>query len=157
MLPADTPQDGLPPPPPPPPLPIDARQEPPPPATASEVRLGPTTAPPTGSPMERSDVETVEPATAVAAPRADSGDRAQPRRVETERYEVTFALPGPLGMEFTEIEPPYRICRVHPGSIAERLDVKPGDCMRAVDGNTLTEKVDWPSIRQMLSKRPVVA
>ncbi|KAF4752907.1 hypothetical protein FOZ62_025114 [Perkinsus olseni] len=161
MLPADTPQDGLPPPPPPPPLPIDARQEPPPPATASEVRLGPTTAPPTGSPMERSDVKTIEPsdATAVAAPRSDSGDQviAQPRRVETERYEVTFALPGPLGMEFTEIEPPYRICRVHPGSIAERLDVRPGDCMRAVDGNALTEKVDWPSIRQMLSKRPVVA
>ncbi|KAF4655775.1 hypothetical protein FOZ61_008223 [Perkinsus olseni] len=160
MLPADTPQDGLSPPPPPPPLPIDARQEPPP-ATASEVRLGPTTAPPTGSPMERSDVKTIEPsdATAVAEPRADSGDQiiAQPRRVETERYEVTFALPGPLGMEFTEIEPPYRICRVHPGSIAERLDVKPGDCMRAVDGNALSEKVDWPSIRQMLSKRPVVA
>ncbi|KAF4678310.1 hypothetical protein FOL47_000039 [Perkinsus chesapeaki] len=74
----------------------------------------------------------------------------------TERYEVTFALRGPLGMEFKEIEPPYRISRVHAGSIAERLDVKPGDCMRAVDGNALTDAVDWPSIRQMLSKRPVV-
>lgn len=154
MLPADTPQekeeDRPPPspPPPPPPLPLPS---------PSEVRLGPKS-------EKLSDMRLADSplATAVVSPpsREKSPPRAQPVRsgIQSERYEVTFALPGALGMEFAEIEPPYRISRVHAGSIAEKLGVRPGDCMRAIDANVLTEeKVEWESIRQMLSKRPVVA
>jgi hypothetical protein len=71
-----------------------------------------------------------------------------------ETFTVTFALPGPLGLEFEHLSFPYRIAFVHSQGVALALGVLKGDRLYTVDGQNV-ENLQWEEIKSLLVKRPV--
>ena len=66
---------------------------------------------------------------------------------------VVYTVEGPLGLEFEEMDFPFRVGGVRAGSMSVDKGVRRGDSLLTVNGRA-TKGMIWDEIRTELSKRP---
>jgi len=66
---------------------------------------------------------------------------------------LVYSAEGPLGLEFEEMDFPYRVGGVRAGSMSAEKGVRKGDSLKTVNGKK-TIGMSWDDIRSELSKRP---
>eukprot|EP00397_Hematodinium_sp_SG-2012_P001540 GEMP01001543.1.p1 GENE.GEMP01001543.1~~GEMP01001543.1.p1 ORF type:complete len:1430 (+),score=500.16 GEMP01001543.1:353-4642(+) len=71
-------------------------------------------------------------------------------------YDVTFALDGPLGLEFKNaVRPPYVVTKIHPGCVASDLNIQAEDELTKIGMEPVPLK--WGDFVAKMATRPVVA
>jgi len=66
---------------------------------------------------------------------------------------IVYSTEGPLGLEFEEMDFPFRVGGVRPGSISEEKGVRKGDSLITVNGKD-AKNMTWDDVRAELSNRP---
>jgi hypothetical protein len=66
---------------------------------------------------------------------------------------IVYSAEGPLGLEFDEMEYPFRVGVVRTGSMSAEKGVRKGDSLHSVNGKE-TKRMRWDDIRAELSSRP---
>jgi len=71
-------------------------------------------------------------------------------------FDVTFALNGPLGLEFKDtLKPPYIVQFIHNNCVASNLNIEPGDELMQIAHSDVPQK--WDAMVQKMQTRPVIA
>ena len=87
-------------------------------------------------------------------PQAPSPTARRPSSHESiSEVTVVYSAEGPLGLEFEEMDYPFRVGGVRPGSMSAEKGVRRGDSLKSINGRA-TKGMKWEDIRGELSKRP---
>jgi hypothetical protein len=70
-----------------------------------------------------------------------------------DRITIVYTTDGPLGLEFEEVDYPYKVRSIIAGSMSQEKGVRRGDCLVTVNGKS-TEGMSWEQLRRELSSRP---
>ena len=68
---------------------------------------------------------------------------------------VVYSSEGPLGLEFEDMDYPYRVGAVRAQSMSAEKGVRKGDCLTTVNGKN-TKGMSWDEIRAELATRPAI-
>jgi len=83
-------------------------------------------------------------------------DSEPPPPAKPAEYDVTFALAGPLGIQFNDnAKDPYTVQKIHPNCVASDLNIDVGDILIRLNNEPVPRA--WNDFVAKVSKRPVVA
>ena len=84
---------------------------------------------------------------------------ASPRRPSLQQdpslVTVVYSTEGPLGLEFEDMDFPYKVGAVRAQSMSADKGVTKGDCLLTVNGKD-TQSMSWDDIRTELASRPAI-
>jgi hypothetical protein len=69
---------------------------------------------------------------------------------------VVYSIEGPLGLQFDDVDAPFKVGGVKPNSLSDENGVKPGDSLLSVNGKSV-EGLAWEDLKVELQVRPAIA